>query len=80
MKIKQGEILVAPSTSAYYVPAMRKAAAIITEFGGMTSHAGIVARETKVPCIVGVERITTILKDGDLIEVDADKGIIKKVK
>ncbi len=79
LDIKDGEILVAPATSADFVPAMRKAGAIVTEFGGITSHAAIVAREFNIPCIVGVKNITTFLQDGDKIIVDADKGVVERL-
>ena len=59
---------------------MKLAAAIITEPGGITSHAAIVSRELGVPCIIGTKIATKVLKDGDLVEVDADKGIVKIVK
>ncbi len=76
-KFKPGDILVSPMTTPDFVPIMDKAAAIITDEGGITCHAAIIAREMNVPCIVGTEIATKILKDGDLVEVDADKGIIK---
>ena len=66
--------MVANST---YVPAMEKAGAIITDEGGLLSHAAIVSRELKVPCVVGTKIATRVLKDGDKIYVDADKGIVK---
>lgn len=78
--MKKGDILVAPATSADFVPAMRKAAAIATEYGGLTSHAAIVSREFGIPCIVGVKDITNFLKTGDLVEVDADKGVVRILK
>ena len=80
-KMQQGDILVAPMTSPDFIIAMRKAAAIVTDEGGMTSHAAIVSRELKIPCIVGTKVATKVLKDGDLVEVDANNGkviIIKK--
>lgn len=77
-KIDPGEILVAPQTNPDYVPAMKKAAAIITDKGGRTSHAAIVSRELGIPCIVGTEKATKILKNGMAITVDATKGIIYK--
>ncbi len=79
-RIQKGEILVARATSIDFVPAMRKASAIITETGGMTSHAAIVSRELGVPCVVGVENATKVLKDGDWIKVDADKGKVSVLK
>ena len=76
-KINKGEILVATMTTPGYVPAMKKAGAIITDEGGVTCHAAIVSRELKIPCIIGTECATSILKDGDLVEVDANQGIVK---
>jgi pyruvate,water dikinase len=74
---KEGEILVTPMTNPSFVPAMRKAAAIITDDGGLLCHAAIVSREMKKPCIIGTKIATQVLKDGDLVEVDAEKGIVK---
>jgi phosphohistidine swiveling domain-containing protein len=79
-KIKKGEILVSPMTMVDFLPEMKKAAAIITDEGGMTSHAAIVSRELKIPCVVGAKIATKVLKDGDLVEVDADKGIIRVIE
>lgn len=75
-----GEILVAVSTSPELVPLMKKAAAIITDEGGVTSHAAIVSRELKKPCIVGTQTATRVLKDGDLVEVDAERGIVRIIQ
>lgn len=75
-----GEILLAPYTAPEYVPLMQKAVAIITDMGGITSHAAIVAREMKKPCIIGTKIATKVLKDGDLVEVDADSGVIRIIK
>lgn len=74
---KKGEILVAPETTPDFVPLMNLAQAIITEQGGITSHAAIVSRELVVPCIVSVKNATQVLHDGDLVEVDADKGVVR---
>ncbi|HZJ41163.1 MAG TPA: PEP-utilizing enzyme [Candidatus Saccharimonadales bacterium] len=79
-KVKKGDILVAVSTSPQLLPAMKLAAAFVTDMGGITSHAAIVARELKVPCIVGMKVATKILQDGDLVEVDAEKGIVRIIK
>lgn len=79
-KIKAGEIMVVSGTSIEYLSAMHKAAAIIAEIGGITSHAAVVSRELRKPCITRVEHATKIFKDGDLIEVDANKGIVRKLK
>lgn len=74
-----GEILVSPMTSPAYMPAIRKAAAIVTNEGGMTSHAAIVSREFGIPCVVGTKLATKIFKTGDIIEVDANIGIVRKI-
>ncbi|MFH1247384.1 MAG: PEP-utilizing enzyme [Candidatus Micrarchaeota archaeon] len=79
-KIEAGDIMVAPETAPDFVAAMRKCVAIVTNQGGVTSHAAIVSRELQIPCIVGTKNATNILKDGDIIEVDAVKGIIRIVK
>ncbi|MBI2611457.1 hypothetical protein HYW54_01785 [Candidatus Gottesmanbacteria bacterium] len=76
-KVKHGEILVAITTHPDYVPAMRKAVAIITDEGGITSHAAIVSREFGIPCIVGTKHATSVLQDGNKIEVNAIDGKIK---
>lgn len=78
-KLNKGEILVAPMTSPDYIFAMRKAAAIITDEGGLTSHAAIVSRELGIPCIVGTGIATKVLKTGDKIEVNVKNGIVKKI-
>lgn len=77
---KKGEILVALQTMVNFVPIMKKSSAIITEFGGITSHAAVVSRELKIPCIVNVKDVTKILKNGDVMEVDADKGIVRRLR
>jgi len=79
-KIKPGDILVAPQTNPDYVPAMKKAAAIVTEKGGRTSHAAIVSRELGIPAIVGAEGATRILKDNIVITVNGLTGEIFKGK
>ena len=78
-KIQQGEILVANTTHPTYVPGMHKAAAIVTNEGGIASHAAVVARELLKPCIVGTKTATKVLQDGDLVEVDATTGIVQKI-
>ncbi len=78
-RVTHGSVLVAVTTNPDYVPAMRKAAAFITDEGGITSHAAIVARELKKPCIVGTKIATQMLKDGDMVEVDATRGVVKKL-
>jgi pyruvate,water dikinase len=74
---KEGEILVSPSTLPSFLPAMRKSAGIISDEGGVVCHAAIVARELKKPCIIGTKIAVDVLNDGDLIEVDANKGVVK---
>ncbi len=78
--IKPGEILVTSQTTPEFAPAMKKAAAIITDEGGITSHAAIVSRELGIPCVIGTKVATKVFKDGDIIEVDANKGIVRKIK
>lgn len=75
----EGEILVAGMTRPDYVPYMEKAAAFVTDGGGILCHAAIIAREMQKPCVVGTGVATKTLKDGDLVEVDANKGIVKKL-
>jgi phosphohistidine swiveling domain-containing protein len=78
-KIRDGEILVSPMTTPDFMPAMKKAVAFVTDEGGILCHAAIVARELKKPCIIGTKIATQVLKDGDLVEVDAVAGIVKKL-
>jgi phosphoenolpyruvate synthase/pyruvate phosphate dikinase len=79
-KLKTGEILVTSMTDPRYLTAMKKAAGFITDEGGITCHAAIVARELNKPCIIGTRIATQSLHDGDLIEINAYKGIIKILK
>ena len=79
-RMEKGDILVTEMTSPDYVPAMKKAAAILTNSGGATCHAAIVSRELGVPCIVGTKNATTVLHEGDLITVDAKMGVVYKGK
>ncbi len=74
------EILVTSTTRPDYVPVMQKAAAFITNEGGLLSHAAIMAREMKKPCIIGTKLATQVLKNGDMVEVDAEKGIVRIIK
>lgn len=71
-----GEVLVAPTTSPDWVPVMRRAAAVVTDSGGMTSHAAIVTRELGLPCVVGVRTATTELVDGEVVTVDGGAGTV----
>ncbi|MFA5770009.1 MAG: PEP-utilizing enzyme [Patescibacteria group bacterium] len=79
-EFKNGEILVSSMTIPDFLPAMKKAAAIVTNEGGILCHAAILARELKVPCITGTLFATHILRDGDYVEVDANNGIVKFIK
>lgn len=74
--MQQGDVLVTSMTTVDYIPAMRKAGAVITDDGGATCHAAIVSREFGIPCIVGTKVATQVLKTGDIVDVDANKGII----
>ncbi|HWC35084.1 MAG TPA: phosphoenolpyruvate synthase [Mycobacteriales bacterium] len=69
-----GEVLVAPMTNPDWLPTMRRAAALVTDGGGMTCHAAVVARELRVPCIVGARKATSVLRDGELVTVDGGTG------
>lgn len=77
MKIKKGQILVTGMTTPDFLPAMKKAAAIVTDEGGITCHAAVVSREFKIPCIVGTKSSTRIINTGDVIEVSANHGVVK---
>jgi len=78
-EFEEGQILVTHNTQPNMVPLMTKAAAIVTAQGGITSHSAVVAREFQIPCVVGIESVTMFLKEGDMIEVDAEKGLVKKL-
>jgi len=72
----KGNILVAPETTPDFVPYMKLASAVITDRGGITSHAAIISRELNIPCITGTQRATAILKDGMTVEVDTENNRI----
>lgn len=83
-EFKAGEVLVTLMTSPDWVPAMKKAAGIITNNGGMTCHAAIVSREMQIPCIVGTKSrgkaATDVFKNGDVVTVDAKNGVVYQGK
>lgn len=79
-EFKGGNILVTSMTHPKDIMLIKKSGAIVTDEGGILSHAAILSRELKKPCIIGTRIATQILKDGDLVEVDADKGIVKIIK
>lgn len=76
---QDGDILVTSMTRPEFVPIMKRAGAVITNEGGITCHAAIVSRELKKPCIIGTKIATQVLKDGDLVEVDADNGVVRVI-
>jgi phosphoenolpyruvate synthase/pyruvate phosphate dikinase len=75
-KVQAGDIMITVATAIDFLPAMKNAAAIITEVGGLTCHAAVVCREFGIPCIVSLKNATKEFKDGDLVEVNADKGTV----
>jgi pyruvate,water dikinase len=77
-KFSEGEILVTHMTAPDWVPLMRRAAAIVTDSGGMTCHAAIVSRELGIPCVVGTAEATDKLRDGELVTVDAAQGVVRE--
>ena len=79
-KVNEGDILVSSATNPDLMLAMRKAAAFVTDTGGIMSHAAIVSREMKKPCVVGTKIATHALKDGDMVEVDAKAGVVRILK
>jgi len=79
-KMEKGDILVSIATSPDLVVAMKKAAAIVTDMGGITSHAAIVSRELNIPCVVGTRIATKALEDNMLVDVDATHGTVKIVE
>jgi phosphoenolpyruvate synthase/pyruvate phosphate dikinase len=78
--MEEGAILVAGQTRPQLMPAIKKAAAIVTDEGGIMCHAAIVSRELNIPCIIGTKIATQVLKDGNLVEVDANEGIVRIIK
>ena len=76
-KVKEGDVLVTRMTTPDFVPAMKRAVAIVTDKGGQTSHAAIVSRELGVPCVIGTRIATKVFKDGDVVAVDANTGLVK---
>lgn len=74
-RVSSGDVLIAPMTSPYHVPAMVKAGAVVTDEGGILSHAAIVSRELGIPCVVGVQGATSLIRDNSRVEVIAKPGI-----
>jgi len=77
--VRDGDILVSVTTNPDYVPAMKKAVAFVTDEGGITSHAAIVAREMEKPCLVGTKVSTKVFKSGEIVFVDAVEGFVKSL-
>jgi pyruvate,water dikinase len=75
-KIKRGDVLVTKMTNPEFVPAMKNAVAIVTDAGGRTSHAAIVSRELGIPCVVGTGNATRVLRDGEIVTVDGERGVV----
>lgn len=76
-RVNDGDILITYATTVDYLPAMKKAAAIVTEVGGLTCHAAVVSREFGIPCVVALKNAMMNFKDGEMIEVDADRGVVR---
>jgi phosphohistidine swiveling domain-containing protein len=79
-EMKKGEILVSGSTGPEMILACKKAGAIITDEGGIISHAAIISRELNIPSVIGTRIATKVLHDGDLVEVDAERGVVRILK
>ncbi|MFH1439882.1 MAG: PEP-utilizing enzyme [Candidatus Woesearchaeota archaeon] len=79
-EMEHGDVLVTGNTRPDMIIAMKKASAIVTNEGGIMSHAALISRELGIPCIVGTKDATEMFKDGDIVEVDADNGIVRKIK
>jgi phosphoenolpyruvate synthase/pyruvate phosphate dikinase len=80
VNFRKGDVLVATMTQPNIISIINKASAIITDQGGIISHAAIISREMKIPCIVGAKVATQVLRNGDLVEVDANKGMVRILK
>ena len=78
-KFRQGDILIAKMTSVDFIPIMKRAGAFVTDEGGLACHAAIISREYDKPCVVGTGLATVVFRDGDIVEVDANAGVVRKV-
>lgn len=76
-KMETGDVLVTTMTTPDFVPLMQKSVAVITDIGGLLCHAAIISRELNTPCVIGTKFATQLLKDGDMVEVDADSGLVR---
>jgi pyruvate,water dikinase len=79
-KFEKGEILVARATDPGWTPLFVNAAGVILEVGGLLQHGALVAREYGLPCVAGIERATSLWKDGTLVEVDGSSGIVRLIR
>ncbi len=79
-KVQQGDILITHMTNPNYAPIFSKIKAIVTEEGGVLCHSAIIARELKIPCIISTKIALNVFEDGDVVEVDADAGIVRVIK
>lgn len=79
-KFEAGKILVTRSTNPEWTPLLAISKAAVTDLGGALCHAAIVSREYGIPAVVGTRNATEVLKDGDLIEVDSEKGVVRKIQ
>ncbi len=78
-KFRNGDIVVSVNTTPALMPVLMKARGIVTDEGGLTCHAAIISRELKIPCVVGTKNATKHFKDGDMIKVDANAGVVRKI-
>jgi pyruvate,water dikinase len=76
-RLRQGDILVAATTAPAWTPLFASAAAVVTDTGGVLSHSAVVARDYRIPAVVGVGLATALIQDGQLIEVDGDQGVVR---
>lgn len=79
-RLQPGEVLVAPVTAQTWTPLFATAAALVTDHGGMLTHSAVVAREYGLPAVVAVGNATATLRDGMLVEVDGDRGIVQIIE
>jgi phosphoenolpyruvate synthase/pyruvate phosphate dikinase len=77
--VMEGDILIVPMTTPDFMPGLLKAAAFVTDEGGVICHAAIVARELKKPCVIGTKKATTVFRNGDMVEVDGFSGIVRLI-
>ncbi|MBU1197113.1 hypothetical protein KJ765_01225 [Candidatus Micrarchaeota archaeon] len=79
-RVKQGDVIVSNQTTPEYVPALKKAAAIVTDQGGLTCHAAIISRELGIPAVIGTRIASRVFHEGDVLEVDAVHGVVRRIR